>query len=57
MTRDEWERFEEIKWEPNVQLAMRARCEEQDHEVEYGISSMFQMTKNCKWCGTPMPGH
>lgn len=51
MTREDWQRFEKIQWLPDVQTAMRARCEEQGHEIEYGITAMFQMTRTCKWCG------
>jgi hypothetical protein len=52
MRRDEWDAFERIQNKPDVQLAMRARCEEQGHEWENGATflplSVFQL---CKWCG------
>jgi hypothetical protein len=51
MRRDEWERFEKIKFNSDVALAMRARCEEQGHEMENCCSSTFQIYEQCKWCG------
>jgi len=51
MTREEWKQFEDIRWERNVVLAMRARCEEQGHEYEPGISLLYQRSDICKWCG------
>jgi hypothetical protein len=52
MTRDEWSRFEKIQHTPDVQLAMRARCEEQGHEWENGADFMpLRAFLICKWCG------
>ena len=53
MTRDEWEAYERVVNEPDVQLAMRARCEEQGHEIEYGVSMFMRVSRHCKWCGEP----
>jgi len=54
MTREEWASFEKVQNEPNVQLAMRARCEEQGHEFEggmtFGAGHVF-IYQICKWCG------
>jgi hypothetical protein len=51
MRRDDWDRYERIAHEPNVKLAMRARCEEQGHEWEGCCTAMFQIYQGCKWCG------
>lgn len=61
MTREEWTAFEKIEHEPNVQLAMRARCEEQGHDFEPGVvfglgnsgwnSVSIRHYRQCKWCG------
>lgn len=51
MTRDEWDAFEKIERDPNVQLAMRARCEEQGHDWEHGADFMpLRVYRICKWC-------
>jgi hypothetical protein len=52
MTREEWAEFERIKHTSDVQLAMRARCEEQGHEWENCASiPVFAVYQACKWCG------
>jgi hypothetical protein len=51
MTREEWIEFDRIKYTPDVQLAMRARCEEQRHEWENCATIMFEFYTACKWCG------
>lgn len=51
MIRDDWKQFETIANKPEVKQVMRARCEEQGHEYEYGVSIMFQISQCCKWCG------
>ena len=51
MTRDEWMRVERDLQKPEVQNAMRGRCEEQGHDWDYGVTSLFQMSRFCKWCG------
>ena len=51
MTRDEWKRYEDVRYKPDVKTAMRARCEEQGHEYENCCSAMFQIYQQCKWCG------
>ena len=50
MTREDWSRFEKIRYEPSVKLAMKARCEEQGHEWENRCSQMFRIYQGCKWC-------
>lgn len=51
MTRDEWAAFEKIQNDANVQLAMRARCEEQGHDWENAMSFMpLRAYMICKWC-------
>lgn len=54
MTRDEWRLYEKVQNKPDVNLAMRARCEEQGHDFENccsAISAMFHIYQQCKWCG------
>lgn len=51
MTRDDWQRFEKVAREPDVKFAMRARCEEQGHEWVGACTAMFQVYRECKWCG------
>lgn len=51
MTRDDWARYEKIRHKPEVVEAMRARCEEQGHEYEMGVSILMQVSHVCKWCG------
>ena len=52
MTRDEWAAFERIQNKPDVQIAMRARCEEQGHDWEGGADLMpLRIFQICKWCG------
>lgn len=51
MTRDEWKHFEDIRARPDVQHAMRARCEEQGHEWENCASITLRVYEMCKWCG------
>ena len=47
----EWNEVERSLADPKVNLAMRARCEEQEHQWENCCSVMFQLYKQCKWCG------
>lgn len=51
MTRDDWELVESVLHKPDVQVAMRGRCEEQGHDFENCCSMMFQIYQQCKWCG------
>jgi hypothetical protein len=51
MRRDEWQHYEKVQHKPDVNLAMRARCEEQGHEYENCCSQMFHIYQQCKWCG------
>lgn len=51
MTRDEWQQYERVRGLPAVELAMRARCSEQGHQMENCCSAMFQVYERCKWCG------
>lgn len=52
MTRDEWDELEKVLHKPDVQLAMRGRCEEQGHDWENGASFMpLRAFMFCKWCG------
>jgi hypothetical protein len=52
MTRDEWAALEKILYKPDVQLAMRGRCEEQGHQWE-GAADLLppRIYRICKWCG------
>jgi len=53
MTRDEWDHFEKIEHNPDVQFAMRARCEEQGHDWEPGMvfgAGFVRSFMQCKWC-------
>lgn len=51
MTREDWDRFERIKNDPDVQLAMKARCEEQGHDWESAASFLpLRAYRVCKWC-------
>jgi hypothetical protein len=51
MTRDEWAQFEKIENDPDVQLAMRARCEEQGHDWENAADFLpLRGDLICKWC-------
>jgi hypothetical protein len=51
MTREDWQYYEKIQNDEKVLFAMRARCEEQGHELENCCSVMFQIYQRCKWCG------
>lgn len=51
MTREEWARAEKLLFLPDVQDAMRARCEEQGHEWENCCTMFMQVYRQCKWCG------
>jgi hypothetical protein len=52
MTREEWEAVEAALHKPEVQLAMRGRCEEQGHDWENGASFLpLRVYRFCKWCG------
>ncbi len=51
MTREEWKQYEKIRYDENVKIAMRARCEEQGHDFENCCSVTFRIYKACKWCG------
>lgn len=51
MTRDEWAAYEKIRRDPNVRLAMKGRCEEEDHAMESCMTVAFQIYEECKWCG------
>lgn len=51
MTREEWQRVEEVLHKPEVRLAMMGRCEEQDHQWENCCSMFMQLYEQCKWCG------
>ena len=51
MTRDDWERYERIRYEPDVVLAMEARCEEDGHDFENCCGVTFTIYQQCKWCG------
>lgn len=56
MTRDDWDHFAKIEQLPDVQFAMRARCEEQGHDWESGASFMpLRVYQICKWCGERSP--
>ena len=50
MTRDDWEAYESVRYNDDVQLAMAARCEEQGHDWENCASVTFQIYQSCKWC-------
>lgn len=53
MTRDEWEYVERVLYKHDVQIAMRARCEEQGHQFDNG-ADFFPVPKVfsiCRWCG------
>ena len=51
MTRDDWKRYEAIRYKPDVVLAMEARCEEDGHDYENGLTASMQFVQVCKWCG------
>lgn len=51
VTRDEWKEVEKVLGNPDVQIAMRGRCEEQGHEWENCCSILMQIYQECKWCG------
>jgi hypothetical protein len=51
MTRDEWKQVEKYLHDPKVREAMRGRCEEQGHQMDPGLTAMFQFVMICKWCG------
>jgi hypothetical protein len=51
VTREDWARFERIQNDPDVQLAMQARCEEQGHDWESGADFIpLRVFQICKWC-------
>ena len=60
MTRDDWAHFGKIEHLPEVQFAMRFRCEEQGHDWKNGIdhiatetmkvATLFIEFQICKWC-------
>jgi len=43
--------YEALMRKPDVQEAMRYRCEEQGHEMVGAMSMTFQVWQECKWCG------
>lgn len=51
MTREDWKKYEKIQNNPDVLLAMQARCEEQGHEMENCATMFMQVYRQCKWCG------
>lgn len=51
MTREEWKQYERKQNDPDVKLAMRARCEEQGHDWENAMTATFSCYQKCKWCG------
>ena len=44
-------RARELLAKSEVREAMRIRCEEEEHEREYGVTATFQLSSVCKWCG------
>jgi hypothetical protein len=48
---DDWDTFEKKKHQPDIQHAMRCRCEEQGHEYEKGLMPNMVFVLICKWCG------
>jgi hypothetical protein len=51
MTREEWKQVERSLQLPDIQTAMRGRCEEQGHQMENGLTAVFRLVEICKWCG------
>lgn len=43
--------LKELLNRPEVQLAMRERCEEQGHDWDNCCSITFEIFMKCKWCG------
>lgn len=37
--------------DPKVRQAMKLRCEEDKHEYVGACTAMFQIYRECKWCG------
>lgn len=48
---DEGKRVRELLSKADVREAMAARCNEQGHDEEPGLTVMFQFVRICKWCG------
>jgi len=51
MTREQWREVDRVLRKPKVQLAMRGRCEEQDHQWENCMTPFYAVYQECKWCG------
>lgn len=55
MTLNDLKRYEKIRHNPDVVLAMSVRCEEERHDWEQGLTAVFRPVLICKWCGGRKP--